>query len=370
MALLITGATGFLGRELVRRLLEDDASLEVVALVRADDDLALARRRARLAEGLPEGCARRLSAVRGDVEHPRLGLADADDAMLTARCDQVLHVAASVRFDLPLEEARRINVGGTDEVIALCRRIRARGGEGRLDYVGTAYVAGRRDDLVMEDQLDGRRGFRNTYEQSKFEAEGHCRAAREELPIAIHRPSIIVGEASTGRTTQYKTIYWPMKILVRFYGRWEAVLPRLVKLPVNPECVLDIVPVDHVARAVAALCRRAEAVGKTFHHAAGPDAATIRQLTDAACDHFGVARLGFLDPAGPVRHVGRALRPILRRVSPRLAESGESILAYTRSNPRFDVTNARAAGFVSPSIHDYFVRLIEFAQGTDFGKKG
>jgi thioester reductase-like protein len=370
MALLVTGATGFLGRELVARLLADDPALAIIALIRADDDASLERRRARLAEGLPASDASRLSAVRGDVEHARLALSPPDYESLIARVDGALHVAASVRFDLPLDEARRINVGGTNEVIALCRRVRARGGSGRLDYVGTAYVAGTRRDLVMEDELDGAVGFRNTYEQSKMEAERRVRDARDDLPIAIHRPSIIVGEAGTGRTTQYKTIYWPMKILVRFYGRWEAVLPRIVKLPVNPDCALDIVPVDHVARAVATLARRDDAIGKTFHHASGPDAVTIRQLTDAACDHFGVARLGFIDPEGVAGMAGRALRPLVRRLAPRLAASGESMLAYTRANPRFDVTNARAAGFVAPPILDYFIRLIEFAQGTDFGRSG
>ena len=345
---LITGATGFLGREVVRSLLADP-DIHLIALIRADDPPGLAKRLRRLAEGLPPDQATRLEALRGDIALPRLGLGAAPFQALSERIDRVVHVAATTSFDHPLAEARTINVGGTRAALALCRPVPARGGSGRLDYVGTTYVAGDRQGIAREDELDVGQGFRNTYEQSKLEAEKLCREAQGELPVAIHRPSIIVGDSRSGKTSSYKTIYWPMKVLVRFYGLWRPVIPRLVRLPVSPDCVLDIVPVDYVADAVARLYHLPEAAGRCYHLAAGPEAATIGELVERACDHFGVARLRFLDPDGPVRHVGRAARPLLRRFAPRLAKNGELMLAYTRENPRFDITNARAAGLSPPA---------------------
>jgi hypothetical protein len=82
-----------------------------------------------------------------------------------------------------------------------------------------------------------------------------------------------------------------------------------------------------------------------------------------------VARIGYLDPDGPVRLVGQAMRPLLRMSSPRLLSNGELMLAYTRQNPRFDVSNARAAGLTAPSVDGYFQRLVGFAYGNDFGNR-
>ncbi len=287
---------------------------------------------------------------------------------LAARVDRALHVAATTSFDHPLEEARRINVGGTRGVLEFCRAVRARGGSGRLDYVGTAYVAGDRTDVAREDELETGQGFRNTYERSKLEAERLVRDAGRELPVVIMRPSIIVGDSRTGQTTSYKTIYWPMKVLVRFYGLWRPVVPRLVRLPVSPGCHLDVVPVDWVAGAIAKLFASEQAKGGCFHLAAGPRAPTIEHLVNVCCDHFGVARLRYLDPAGPIRFVGRAMRPILRAVAPRLERNGELMLAYTRQNPRFDVSQATAAGLIAPDVDEYFRRLVAFAFAEDFGR--
>src|SRR5262245_43372175 len=130
---LITGASGFLGREVVEALLAADPALELLALLRARDEGDLEARRGRLVEPLPDEARRRVTAVRGDIAEPRLGLEAARHAALAERVDRVIHVAATTSFDHPLDEARRINVGGTEQALALCRAIRARGGAGRLD---------------------------------------------------------------------------------------------------------------------------------------------------------------------------------------------------------------------------------------------
>ena len=365
---LITGATGFLGCEIVRRLLARDGETHLIALIRAGDDLTLERRRRQLVRGLPGARGKRVRVVRGDVTEARLGLSPADYAALTKRVDRVVHVAATTHLGRPLAEARRRNVGGTTQALQLCRRIREHGKEGRLDYVSTAYVAGDRADVVFESELDVGQGFRNTYERSKFEAERLCRAAMRELPIAIYRPSIIVGHSVSGETSRYNTLYWPMQVLIPFYLRWRAVT-GLVPLPLGRECPLDIVPVDYVAESVATLYSRPEAAGRCYHLAAGVDGAvTIEQLVNLVCEHFHGPRRRYVDPRGHVRWLGRALRPLLRRLSPGFVRRGEHYLPYAFQNPRFDVSNARAAGLAPPLFAAYFPRLLAYAHAADFGR--
>jgi len=369
MNALITGATGFLGREVTRQLLAGDPDLRLVALVRARDAAVLERRLEELRRSVRPTDHGRVVALAADVSQPRLGLGAAAYDRLVAEVDRVIHVAATTRFDLSLADARRQNVGGTEGVLALCRALRARGRTARLDYVSTAYVAGDRRGLVGEDELEAGQGFRNSYEQSKCEAERLCRNAMGELPVVIHRPSIIVGRASTGETTSYTTIYKPMAALVRFYSLWRP-LVRLVRLPVAPDCLLDLVPVDWVAGAVAALWARPDAVGRCFHLAAGPRGAlTIREGVRIACEHFGVRPLGFADPTGPLRLAGRALRPVVRPLAPRAVRLIDLYQPYTVENPAFDTTNLRAMGLEPPPAAAYFERLVAFAVATDFGRR-
>src|SRR5688572_19337090 len=147
---LITGATGNLGAEILARLHAERPG-EVVAIVRASDDAAA---QARLAEA---GCGG-ARAIAGDIEAPLLGLSPAAHEALAADLGEVFHVAASTKFDLPLEAARRTNVEGTANVLALAARAR-RAGFRRFHHVSTAYVA----------------GATNTYERTKAEGEALVR---------------------------------------------------------------------------------------------------------------------------------------------------------------------------------------------------
>ena len=157
-AVLLTGATGFVGMELLHRFLSR-GERHVYALARAPDDTAAAAR-------LPDHP--RLTAVAGDIEQPGLGLAPETARRLTSEVTTVMHCAASVSFDLPLPESRRVNVDGTRNVLELAERCERLD---RLSYVSTAYVAGEPAGVFGEDQLDVGQRFRNSYERSKFEAE-------------------------------------------------------------------------------------------------------------------------------------------------------------------------------------------------------
>jgi thioester reductase-like protein len=109
----------------------------------------------------------------GDVSQPNCGLDATAWDRLSAEVTRVIHSAATVRFDHSIDEARRINVEGTRRLLdfaAGARKLKS------MAYVGTAYVAGERSDLVGEDELNVGQSFRNTYEQTKSEAEALVRS--------------------------------------------------------------------------------------------------------------------------------------------------------------------------------------------------
>ena len=366
---LLTGATGFLGRNLIGALLERDPALSIVGVIRARDDQELAERLDRLVASLSQSRRRRVQAVRGDVAAERLGLDGADYDRLVERVDRVFHCAASTRFDLPIADARGQNVESTRGLLALCRRLRRRGRRGRLDHVSTAFVAGRRRGLVGEDELSAAAGFRNTYERTKYEAEILCRDALAELPIVIHRPSIVVGRSDSGATTDYKTIYSPMKLLVKSYNLWPSVLNRLVPVPVWPDTRLDVVPVDWLSSAMAALFGQDSAEGQCVHLAAGPAAsASVRELAVATCALFGTPQVRIHEPGAVLRGVARLVRPLVMHASPRTGAILDIMYDYGAGMPDFDTANAARLGLVAPRVIDYFQRLVRFASSTDYGR--
>ena len=262
--ILVTGATGFLGVRLVHELLQRHPDARLALLIRSRPGQSGQQRADAF---VPASERARVQVHSGDVGLPNCGLDPAAWQGLTAETTRVIHSAATVRFDHTLQEARRINVEGTRRVLdfaAAAPQLRS------MAYVGTAYVAGERTDLVHEDELAIGQGYRNTYEQTKAEAEALVRSRLGSMPGVILRPSIIVGDSQTGVTSSFKMMYWPLKIYAR--GLWRTV-------PGYPDAVLDIVPVDFVAAAVARAAFDPAALGSTLHLCAGPrGSATIQQV--------------------------------------------------------------------------------------------
>jgi thioester reductase-like protein len=253
--ILLTGATGFVGGELLARYLER-SDRPVYALVRGEDQAAADRRLRDTLDGLVEDpdaiAGKRLFAVPGDIRRPGLGLRHRDRESLATRVNEIVHAAASVSFELPLEDSRRINVEGTRQMLELAELCRDRGGMRRFSYISTAYVAGTHEGEFREDQLQVGQGFRNPYEQSKFEAERLVRGRSDRLPIQVFRPSIVVGEAASGWTASFNVLYTPLKAYAR------DLLPIV---PARREAPVDVVPVDYVADAVFELSRQPAEAG-------------------------------------------------------------------------------------------------------------
>ncbi|MFV8752816.1 SDR family oxidoreductase [Nannocystaceae bacterium ST9] len=360
--ILLTGATGMVGRELLARLAADPRHERVYCLVRPSaKQSAQARLDAVLGDSGGRPDPGRVIAIAGDVVQPELGLGRPDRAAL-AGVTRILHCAASVSFSLPLDESRLINVIGTERMLALARTLPRLE---RFDAVSTTYVAGRRDDLVHEAELEHARGFHNSYEQSKSEAEQLLRRAMSDLPIAVHRPSIVVGDSRTGKTGAWKVLYWPLKVIARGF---------LPAIPYDPQCRLDIVPVDFVADAILALADDLSTLAGTYHLAAGPG----RDCTMADFIRVVFGKLGRRPPLQvQPRLWRRAVRPALMLApSARLRRTLTTGLAYRpylELRLRFDTAQAdaklRATSVACPAVLDYMDTIIDAALRSDFGRR-
>ena len=221
----LTGATGFLGMEVLARLVEK-GDRDVVALVRAADSEAATERLHGVMAKLwrdPSPYYDRVRAVAGDVTSPGLGMDRAERAEIAEEVTAVMHCAASISFDLPLDEARQINVEGTREMIGFAREAKSCGRLDRFVHVSTAYVAGITKGIFRERQLDAGQEFRNTYEQTKWEAEHVVNDAADLDPV-IARPSIVMGESGSGWTPAFNVLYWPIRAFSR--GLFESVPAR------------------------------------------------------------------------------------------------------------------------------------------------
>jgi len=335
-AVLLTGATGFVGREILSRFLERE-DRHVFALVRADDDEQAAGR-------LP--AHPRLSAVAGDIEQGGLGLSGEAGQRLRREVTTVVHCAASVSFDMSLEESRGVNVDGTLRMVEFargCPRLE------RFSYISTAYVAGEPGRLFREDELAVGQRFRNPYERSKFEAELALRTQGVDLPLQILRPSIVVGDSATGHTSSFNVLYGPLKAFAR--GKVPAI-------PARRGAPVDIVPVDYVADRVHELATNGP--NGTFHLVAGRNATTVGRLLEMSSEELGRSEPAVLPP----RLYRRWVHPWLRRRYRGLRKM-EVYFPYFSMRVRFD---DRRLG-PGPPVESYFHRLVRYAQSAGWGRK-
>jgi len=371
--IFLTGATGLVGRNLIPRILNHDQSTRLVLLIRGDSNTEVQHRLEQLLGELSphfdtSELGERVRAVRGDITLDRLGMSASVYADLVPRLTHIIHAAATVKFQSPLEHARKVNLDGTKNVIDLARRAHVAGRLKQVAHLSTAYVSGNRSGTILESDLDRGQDFANSYERTKFEAELLVRDAMAELPITVFRPSIIVGDSKTGKTTTFNAMYVPVKLI---HHGLVSILPGSWKTPV------DVVPVDFVCDAICQIMLHAgDGVGKTYHLCAGGGRATTAgEIVDSAVDHFNLTEIQ--NPIPRVRFLPlesyRAMKPFLDHRQARTSQAICDYAPYLDIERTFDDTNARSAlqgtGIVPPPYSQYHRTLLDYCLATAWGKR-
>lgn len=340
--ILFTGYPGFIGARLIPKLLAGAPEATVVALV---EPRMVERARAAAAAIDPD----RLVIEPGDITDPQLGLSGARYAELASTTTQVHHLAAIYDLAVPLAIAERVNVLGTQHVVAFCR---AAANLERHHYISTCYVAGTRSGRIAEHELVAGQTFKNHYEATKFGAEVLVRASMDEVPTTVYRPAIVVGDSATGVTAKFDGPYYLLRTLQRL-GAHQPI-PQIGR----GDATFNVVPIDFVIDAIATAAADPEAVGETLHLC---DSAPLSaaELMRTFSRLYAGREPSYRMPPGLL---DRSLRfAAVRRLfggTPR-----ESIV-YLNHPVEFDTTRADAvlgrAGLRCPRFADYAPQLVAF----------
>lgn len=265
--IFLTGFPGFLGSELLPRILSPDNDKVAICLVQ-EKFLADAERRAEALKSEYPYLENRLELLVGDITQPNLALGK--PKKLQKSIIEIFHLAAV--YDLSVERSlgMRVNVDGTRNVLDFAADC---GGLERFQYVSTCYVSGRYAGIFREQDLAKGQKFNNYYEETKFLAELEVQKRMVAgLPTTIYRPAIVVGDSRTGATQKYDGPYYVM--------RWLLRQPLVAVLPVvgDPGTVrVNLVPSDFVVDAIAELSGQAKSLGKVYQ-LADPNPLTVDEL--------------------------------------------------------------------------------------------
>jgi thioester reductase-like protein len=342
----ITGFPGFIANRLLERLARKECRF--ILLVQPTLRARAAEEIARLSQ-LSGRSVEEFRVVEGDISEPGLGLNPADLDAVRQQTTRVFHLAAVYDLAVAQDLAMRVNVGGTRNVVALARSLPHLR---QFHHVSTCYVAGKREGVILETELRHDAGYRNFYEESKYLAELEVESAKKDLPVTIHRPAVVCGDSKTGETGKYDGVYY----LIHYLLRWPTGL-SLINIG-NHKVSLNLVPVDFVVDAMAALAFDERAIGKTLQ-LADPSPLTTNQLFNTIAESIDGHRSKITAPARLVRFF------LMLPPSPRITGLPHHAVPYFFVRQLYDTSEAQhllASHHIQcPPFESYVDRIVDFA---------
>lgn len=347
---LLTGFPSFGARKMCEELVKGPQRTFVHAVVRAkfrgEAEAAL--------DALPLEQRRRVSLIEGDAASMDLGLSGEELRSLTPEVDIIHHMAQVSYLGADKTLATQVNVGGAREILevgALCKSLKC------LVYHSSAQVSGDRTGLVLEDELEKGQSFRNDVEETLYRGERVVRAEmnKKRMPIAIVRPTIVVGDSQTGEVDRFDGPYFLILLIVT--SPPDFPLP----LPGRGDTLLHLVPVDYVVRAARAIGRDPHAPGRTFH-IGDPAPLTARRVFELVASAGGRrSPRGFL-PANLTKALLRT--PGLDRLarSPRaFLDALATPVSYSFANTS-ELLASQRDDVRCPPFESYVEGLVEYVQ--------
>lgn len=358
--LLLTGATGLLGRYLMKDLLSKDVKLAVlVRPSRKNDAESRIEAAMRVWDGILGRELPRPIVLKGDINRPDLGLCTQEIQWAAENCSSIIHNAASLSFVSTGRDSEpwRSNVDGTATVLEFCEQAAIR----NFYHVSTAYVAGMRQGRVYENELNVGQEFANPYEESKVMAEEMVRSAKFFDTLTVFRPAIIVGDSKTGLTFTYHNFYAALQLAYtigntmaerHFTGKLDG---SLVNLNAMGNERKNLVPVDWVSEVMAEIVTTPSLAGKTYHLTPRVPILTrlMRDVIEEAVGSFGVGLGISMDP--------NVQRSEIEEVFYKHMEVYES---YWKDDPEFDSSNTQAAVPQLPCPHVDREMLLSMAKAA------
>jgi nucleoside-diphosphate-sugar epimerase len=333
--LFFTGYPGFLGSELLPRLLSRANDANAVCLVQpkfAD----LARERAK-----PLGD--RVRIIEGDITAP-IDVAAED-------VTEIWHLAAIYDLSVKRDVGMRVNVDGTRNMLNFAQRCR---GLQHFHYISTCYVSGNLPGVFRERELERGQPFNNYYEETKYLAELEVRK-RNDVPWTIYRPAVIVGDSMTGATQKFDGPYFVMQ--------WLERQPRIAVLPVvgrPSRYTFNVVPRDFTVNAIEYVSDRTNIVHKCYQ-LADPAPLTVDETINVIARATGRRVLRIPLTKGLAKFSIEHIPGVFR-----LLRIPSTAVDYFVHPTTYDTTNADAAlsasGIFVPRLADYAANLVAFAR--------
>jgi thioester reductase-like protein len=350
---LLTGITGNLGSWLAVELLRQGK--RVLALMR-DKDSSVAACRLNWVLDIAGGTEFKdnIEIIYGDICKERLGLAS--DMENLNRVSKIVHCAACTKFLEDDDKSHQaMNVLGTLNVLELTARLSI-----PLVHVSSAYIAGKREGVVKESEIDVGQSFNNVYENTKCRSEMlvHNWAALHPNPVVVLRPSIVMGDSQYGRTVHFSSLYDYMRALALVAPHLGSTTIRVVTAP---DVTKNIIPVDYFAKASSYIID--SGVTGTFH-ITNPFPMTMKDFGDIFSRLFGPSNYKMVKPDSFSSRGPSEIESLLQKAA-------SIYYPYMLSEPVFDRTNTDAvlagSGIQLPPMDlSYFKKLFDYGVSVNW----